>query len=187
MRKRIGRDAQPRLRRDVGATLAEYALIFSLLIVGSVAAVEFLSAEAGEQIDNNADCVSKRPPPVECQTPAQSVPDDYDSFPPTTPSYTPPSGGTASFGTITWTSGTKTMSGPITIASGGTAIPDATVYFKVTCNGSNFFTNGTTNASGIVTFSETRCTGPGTATVQVYRVDSSYNVTVPINTTVTMT
>ncbi len=46
-----------------GATLVEYALVFSLLVVVGLASYEFLTDRADAEIGNQADCVSDRPPP----------------------------------------------------------------------------------------------------------------------------
>ncbi|MGY6500362.1 MAG: Flp family type IVb pilin [Acidimicrobiales bacterium] len=47
-----------------GATLVEYALITALLVVVSIAALEFLTNTADGEINNQAQCVSDRPPPT---------------------------------------------------------------------------------------------------------------------------
>ena len=76
-----------------GATLVEYALVFSLLVVLSLGAVQFLSESASNEIDNQALCVSDRPPPTDaladerCRfaaTPADLVTPDPNIVPPTT-------------------------------------------------------------------------------------------------------
>jgi Flp pilus assembly pilin Flp len=72
-------------RSDRGATLVEYALVFSLVAVVSIGAIEFLQAQSEEEIDNQADCVSDRPPPSGCSF--APVPSDV-SFP--DPGYSPP-------------------------------------------------------------------------------------------------
>lgn len=50
-----------------GATLVEYALVFSLVVVAALGAIEFLDAQSRNEINNQADCVSMRPPPASCQ------------------------------------------------------------------------------------------------------------------------
>ena len=49
-----------------GATLVEYALVLSLLVVGGLASYEYLSDAAEAEVENQADCVSDRPPPGDC-------------------------------------------------------------------------------------------------------------------------
>ncbi|QGG95699.1 TadE family protein [Actinomarinicola tropica] len=68
-----------------GATLVEYALVFSLLVVLAIGAVEFLNAQSDAEINNQADCVSDRPPPGDCGF--APVPSDV-TFP--DPGYSPP-------------------------------------------------------------------------------------------------
>ena len=68
-----------------GATLVEYALVFSLLVVATLGSIEYLEGKAGDEIDNQADCVSTRPAPAECGF--APVPSDV-SFP--DPGYNPP-------------------------------------------------------------------------------------------------
>lgn len=68
-----------------GATLVEYALVFALVAVASLGAIEFLQNQSQEEIDNQAECVSDRPPPGECAF--APVPSDV-SFP--DPGYSPP-------------------------------------------------------------------------------------------------
>jgi Flp pilus assembly pilin Flp len=49
-----------------GATFVEYALVFSLVAVVSIGAVQFLTDRSEDEIANQADCVSSRPPPSSC-------------------------------------------------------------------------------------------------------------------------
>jgi hypothetical protein len=48
-----------------GATLVEYGLVFSLLVVVSLGALGFLNDSASNEIENQAVCVSDRPPPTD--------------------------------------------------------------------------------------------------------------------------
>lgn len=52
--------------KDRGATLVEYALVLALLVVGSMGVINLLQASAENEVNNQADCVSMRPPPPEC-------------------------------------------------------------------------------------------------------------------------
>lgn len=68
----LGRDRRGlrdrRGRRDRGAAVVEYALVLSLLVVASIGAAQFLEDETADEVDNQADCLSTRPPPVSCQS-----------------------------------------------------------------------------------------------------------------------
>lgn len=57
-----------RVRRgDRGATVVEYALVLALFVVASIAAAQFVEDETGKEVDNQANCLSTRPPPTSCQ------------------------------------------------------------------------------------------------------------------------
>lgn len=55
-------------RRDRGIAVVEYALVISLLVLATVGAARFLEDETASEVDNQATCLSTRPPPVACQT-----------------------------------------------------------------------------------------------------------------------
>ncbi|HET8896066.1 MAG TPA: hypothetical protein VFN04_02255 [Protaetiibacter sp.] len=75
-----------RIFAERGATLVEYALVFALLAVASLGAVEFLQRQSENEINNQAECVSNRPPPTgDCAF--APVPSDV-SFP--DPGFSPP-------------------------------------------------------------------------------------------------
>lgn len=79
----------PRLRNDRGATLVEYALVLALIVVGSIAAINALDSRGREQVVNQAECVSMRPPPPGCQiTPITTS--TTETGPPITGSTMPP-------------------------------------------------------------------------------------------------
>jgi hypothetical protein len=94
-----------RFRGSGGATLVEYALITSLLVVVSIGAIDYLTDESTEETQQQADCISTRPPPVSCQIPTAAVtttapPPGSPPPPPPTPPPPPippppPSGATA--------------------------------------------------------------------------------------------
>lgn len=74
-----------------GATLVEYALVASLLLVGVLAVLDRLTEAADSEVNNQALCVSDRPPPTvgDDQCAFAPVPDDVitpdpDVVPPTT-------------------------------------------------------------------------------------------------------
>lgn len=56
-----------RLRGDRGASLVEYALVFVFIAVGSLGVASYLTTNGDIEINNQADCVSRRPPPPSCQ------------------------------------------------------------------------------------------------------------------------
>lgn len=79
----------PRLWNDRGATLVEYALVLALIVVGSIAAINALDSRGREQVVNQAECVSMRPPPPGCQiTPITTS--TTETGPPITGSTMPP-------------------------------------------------------------------------------------------------
>lgn len=47
--------------------LVEYALVLTLLLLGSAGAIRFLEDEAAQEVDDEAECMSMRPPPPGCQ------------------------------------------------------------------------------------------------------------------------
>jgi len=47
--------------------LVEYALVLALLLVGSLGVIRFLEGEAADEVDEEAECMSMRPPPPGCQ------------------------------------------------------------------------------------------------------------------------
>lgn len=57
-----------RARRQRGAAVVEYALALSLLVVAGIGAAQFLEDETAAEVDNQADCLSTRPPPTTCQS-----------------------------------------------------------------------------------------------------------------------
>jgi Flp pilus assembly pilin Flp len=95
---------------DIGATLVEYALIVALVAVGSIAAINFLQTASSDEVANQADCVSTRPPPASCQaapiittTTASTVPTTATTAPPTTPTTAATTTSTVPPNTSTWT------------------------------------------------------------------------------------
>lgn len=55
-------------RRDRGVAVVEYALVISLLVVAALGSARFLEDETADEVDNQATCLSTRPPPVSCQS-----------------------------------------------------------------------------------------------------------------------
>lgn len=60
---------------DRGATLVEYALVLSFLVLAGIGAVNLLDSGARREVGNQEDCVSRRPPPPSCQLPAVPPPE----------------------------------------------------------------------------------------------------------------
>ncbi|MEJ5254441.1 MAG: hypothetical protein WHS89_03755 [Acidimicrobiales bacterium] len=100
-----------RFWRDVGASAAEYALIFAVLVAGTVGAFEQVSKATRSEVNNQADCVSTRPPPPSCNF-RESRPTTTTTAPP--PTTVPP--------TVTVTSSTTTTTAPPTTT---TTVPPA--------------------------------------------------------------
>jgi hypothetical protein len=69
VRRRRRDDTSPDAR-ERGATLVEYSLVVAVLLVGSIAATQFLEDKGEEQTLNEVECISSRPAPVSCQIPA---------------------------------------------------------------------------------------------------------------------
>ncbi|MCC5951967.1 MAG: hypothetical protein JJU45_07710 [Acidimicrobiia bacterium] len=74
---------------DRGAALTEYSLVFALLVVLSLGAIQGLTDRADDEATNQAECISKRPPPESCQL-RSAVPPPDDPGPTPDPSPDPP-------------------------------------------------------------------------------------------------
>jgi hypothetical protein len=62
-----------RLTGSRGATMVEYALIGALLVVASIGAIEWLSGQSEAETEQQAECISARPPPPGCQIPSAAT------------------------------------------------------------------------------------------------------------------
>lgn len=60
----------PRRRVERGVALVEYALVLALFVGASAGAIRYLEDRTGDEVDNQAECISQRPPPTTCQIPA---------------------------------------------------------------------------------------------------------------------
>lgn len=58
------------MRGARGASLTEYALALVVLVVGSIGVFQTLEDNTADEVDNQANCISERPPPVSCQAAA---------------------------------------------------------------------------------------------------------------------
>jgi hypothetical protein len=65
----LARRGRTRLRRlgDRGATMVEYALVVALIVSVSATAIQGLTDASEDEVANEMDCVSTRPPPPSCQ------------------------------------------------------------------------------------------------------------------------
>ena len=158
-------------KRDTGATIVEYALGAALILVVGIGAFNFLSSEATQQANTQADCISTRPPPPSCvrtPVPAPAAPTTTGVAPTTT--LTPPS--TDPPPTTTTTSpppestvvggpaisqlipgdplGRWQVSAPITITDpGGAAVAGAVVEARIELGRQPFVVGCTTDAAGV--------------------------------------
>ena len=169
-----GRGAQRRLRHSWGATLVEYVLLLAVFAAGSVGAATYLTRGARTQIGNQADCLSTRPPPANCQIPAV-VTTTSTSIGPTTSSSstTTPPNGTVAWDTANsrWDHVARTATVRLQVrTAGGAPVPDATITlrFTVTPGNQGFYATCISNASGTCT---TVWNVPFTDTTQI-RVDA---------------
>jgi hypothetical protein len=84
-------DNRGRRRRfggDAGATMTEYALGFSFLVVLSMGGLKLITAATSAEVNNQAECIAKRPAPTSiCQRRAAST--TTTTAPPTTPTTGP--------------------------------------------------------------------------------------------------
>lgn len=78
-----------RSARDRGAGLVEYGLAVSLLLVGSIGVIQTLEDGTSDEVDNQAECLSERPPPPSCQA-TPLVPTTTTTTPPSTSTTSPP-------------------------------------------------------------------------------------------------
>lgn len=47
--------------------LVEYAIVLGVLVIGMLGVIETLEDETADEVDNQANCISQRPPPPSCQ------------------------------------------------------------------------------------------------------------------------
>lgn len=157
-------------KRDTGATMVEYALGAALILVVGIGAFNFLSSEATQQANTQADCISTRPPPQSCvrtPVPAAAAPTTTGVAPTTTltpPSTDPPIttttttppesnvvGGPAISQLIPGDPlGRWQVSAPITITDpGGAPVAGAVVEGRIELGRQPFVVGCTTDAAGV--------------------------------------
>ncbi len=171
--RRLMRAAKGRLGNDRGASLAEYAIGFSLVVVVGLVSFNYLSDVSSDQANAQADCISSRPPPASCvrepvPAPTTTTTQDPSS---TTTTLTPPSTdpppttapppkstidwGAALAGAVATLNGDGTWkaSVPITIVADSPAGPveGAVVRAIVTIGAQSFATECTSDAAGLCT------------------------------------
>lgn len=176
-----------RLRADVGATFVEYALVFVVMVVGSLGIAQFLTNWGSSEVASQADCVSQRPPPPSCQvrvaTPTTSTTSlgvtTTTAAPPTTttttttPSTTAPRPPTLSTATSVGRPGTYNgVTTTITLLSGPNPVSGATVIIRYEAV-----------ANGVSVTFEVSCITSATGTCEA-RFDSPYDDTTSIQVTV---
>jgi hypothetical protein len=126
------RGRRRRLGGDAGATMTEYALGFSFLVVLSMGGLKFITAATSTEVNNQADCISKRPPPPSCQQRPASTTTTTVPAPPTSPTTGPATTApptTAPPATTTTKPPTTTVPAPTTTT---TAPPPATPTITLT-------------------------------------------------------
>ncbi|MCU0311184.1 MAG: carboxypeptidase-like regulatory domain-containing protein [Acidimicrobiales bacterium] len=157
-------------KRDAGATLVEYALGAALILVVGIGAFNFLSSEATQQANTQAECISSRPPPPGCvrtPVPAPVGPTTTGVAPTTTltpPSTDPPASTTTTAPPPTSTVvggpavsqiivgdplGRWEISAPITVTDpGGQPVAGAVVEGRIELGRQPFVVGCTTDAAG---------------------------------------
>jgi hypothetical protein len=153
---------------DAGVSLVEYALGIALIIVASLGAFQYLSNQASRQSQQQADCISTRPPPPSCvrtPVPATTTSTTIDPASTTTtltpPSTDPPPTTTEPpRATVTPGAGVATrnpdnswrIDAPITVTDPASApVPGAVVTARVLLGTQPFVVQCTTDAAGTCT------------------------------------
>ncbi len=140
---------------DRGATLVEYALVLTLLVVVSIAAIQSLDSAARDEVANQEECVSSRPPPATCQTLILTT--STTVVPPSTTATTqpppPPPVNAATYeNTRSEVSGSSWAAiTTIVLTSDGAPLPDVFVRYRaqlITPPGPTFFVSCVTGADG---------------------------------------
>jgi type II secretory pathway pseudopilin PulG len=155
-----------RARGTRGATLTEYALGVSVLVVASLMALSWLSTQAGKEAEAQADCISTRPPPTTCvqspvpapttSSPPSSAPTTTSGGPaPTDPETTtttaPPPTASATGGSATTellADGTWKVTAPVAIAVDGTPVEGARVSARLVVGRQPLLVECTTDVNG---------------------------------------
>lgn len=152
-----------RARSDRGATLVEYALGLSLFVLVISASATVLGDAGSSEVDNQAMCVSERPPPPECLVRTVTTTTTVPTGPggPSTTVVTPPGPPPAVPTTAQWSDQTVTGAPGdwraqatigLNLTDDGTPLEGAQVRVRVTLtdppSGTVFFLTCTTDAAG---------------------------------------
>ncbi|MBI2703844.1 MAG: hypothetical protein HYX32_00925 [Actinobacteria bacterium] len=137
--ERLVRWLHARLHRgDRAATLVEYALLVAFFGVLSIGSGKYLTTQANSQVNNQADCVSYRPPPKECQVRALNVTTSTTNPPttattagPTTTAPPPAALNPPPSFTKKTVGGYPTVGVSLTLRSGSGPVPGATIRFSI--------------------------------------------------------
>ena len=172
-----GRRLLGRLRGDRGATLVEYGLVVAAIVAVSVPGIDYLTDQGDQELSNQANCVSERPPPPSCLVPAVTT--TVSTVSTTTTTAGPTSSTTSSTSSTststtapptpsdvedwtasaTWTGYSPTSGGqitlPVNITNEGNPVEGATVQVRIQITqpptGQSFYAQCTTDASGTCT------------------------------------
>lgn len=188
--QRRGFSRSKRFRGDWGVSLTEYAVVFAVLAVGTLAATQYLGAEAENETEQQATCVSERPPPPSCQIPTAATsttttisPGPSSSTTSTPVTAPPPTPGSVVTGAGTVTSGTAPgpwqLSFPVTSVRDGDGVPVAGVVVRfaiyisdgTTTIFSGDYASCTTDALGSCTATYTQTPETGVTIVQAVVTD----------------
>lgn len=162
VRRMLGRAVRWAGKSAAGVTGVEYALVVSLVLVGSIGAIETLGDNSRDEVNNQANCVSSRPPPVSCQleplvtTTTNSIPVTMTTAPTTSSTSTTTT--VVNPSTVTITNAVSVRTGPSSwnaqatvtvLGPSGTPIAGAVIEVEVFVdNQGPFFLSCVTNASG---------------------------------------
>lgn len=162
----VGRWSRSLRRRlnSRGATLVEYSLVLSALVVVSIPAAQWITEEGSAEVANQASCVSQRPPPSSCLIPAittstatvpPSITTTTAGIPTTTAPPPPPSAAAWGTATATRTSSTSWyVNAPISVTNSGTPVAGAVVQVRiqiVTPAAGTFYSTCVTDPAGACT------------------------------------
>ncbi|MEZ5144366.1 MAG: hypothetical protein R2726_17895 [Acidimicrobiales bacterium] len=173
----------------MGATLVEYALVLSLLVVGGLGAAAYLTTGARNEVANQADCISSRPPPTNCQIPVVSTTTSTSIAPTSSSSSTTPPPGAATWDTAasTWNRTTNVVTVRMDVrTAGGVAVPEATITLRYTVvpSGRTFYGTCISDTAGTCA---TTWNVPFTDATQI-RIDAvSISSTTPVTLPTTLT
>lgn len=137
----------------------------AFIVVPSIGVAKYLTTESTSQTNNQAECISKRPPPVSCQVPIVTTTTTTNPPPTSSTSTTPPSStsttsttasppGTAAWdaSATTWDKSTNVIALKQTLERpDGTPLVGATIVFRlvITPGGQSFAATCTSDVTGV--------------------------------------